>query len=359
MPLLQSKGLRLLIPCTLLVVASLVRFAPTTKIDLPSKDHLGSIVGRWSCIGVVDGMQKQYFDPWVQFATDFHDGLRWRILVPALAHWTHLPLSVYFLLPRIGGILVVFLVAGLVWRETKSEAAALCAAALAATSSAFFVAEDWIRFDPFALIALLVYAFSPGPLVAFACAALGPWIDERFILILPAVAVLRMSRQQKTVIPTLLGLAPYLALRFVFLFFGDLTVERQIRVQHLFCPWFPVGWWEGFRLGWILIAAGVWFVARKYQTLLPVALAAGLALIVWLAYDTSRSVAVLLPFIVTGAVALRARPRLLLACAILNFALPAGHIIADVYFPLTPIWTPPDLGGHPMGRTLGPWVYHD
>lgn len=350
------------------IAVSVCRYTPTTTYELPGAHRPGLAAGQLWATSRVESLQVQRFDPWHYLGGENREPIRWRLLLPALSCWTHLPMGVYFLLPRLGGCLIVFVAGWVVWRGTGSLWGVAAASLLTATSAPFQVAMDWFEFDPFALLALLAFAFAPSELAAWVAAALGPWIDERFLLILPAVAGLRWATGRRAMVPALWGVVPYCAVRVAGLILGDNSVSDQLSAQHQFNHWWAVGWWFGFRAAWVVIALGLWVIGRALWrrtgvsvfVVWALALLVGLAASVWFAYDTSRSIAILLPFLLYGVMAaakLRRGVVLLSVVMALNLALPAAHVIADAYFPIGPIWRAPvNRGFYFDPQHPGPWL---
>jgi hypothetical protein len=267
--------------------------------------------------------------------------LRWRLLFPVVGHDLGLTPTQYLLLPWLGAFWMLLLVGRHARTLGGSPARAAAAVALAATSSAWFVPTGWLgQFDPFYLVALLAVAFSPSTVAVCAAGLLGPWVDERFLLMLPACACLRwkLYPTRRWVLALALSLAPYLAVRLVALLVGDPSVSTHIALQGPAFPryasFIPVGWWFGWRMAWALIVAAVVAAtgrgaAPAQRWLLVTSLAAGLDAVALLAWDSSRSIAVLIPFMVLGAARWRDL-RTLCALVALNFVLPAAHVSAVV-----------------------------
>jgi hypothetical protein len=334
------------------ILLSLVRYMPSTSVQLPSPGQPGLIDGQIFTISRVEALQLQHQDPWVFLDGRNQETSRWRLLIPAVAHWLRVPTPIYLLCPRIGGALLVFVSAWLAWRGTRKVIPTLGIAALTATSAPFLVAMDWILFDPYLLLALLVFSYARSSTVVWAAAALGPWIDERFILILPAMAGLRWAREQKAFYPALWGVLPYGLVRLTALALGDSSFGDQLKLQQIYNSYWPEGCWYGFRAAWIPIIVGLgatgWAIRSRMGAsalgLWIASLLTGLGAIMWLAYDTSRSIAVLLPFLIYGGIVLSRLPGatlIILGSVILNFSLPCAHVIGASYYPIAPLWQPP------------------
>jgi hypothetical protein len=98
-----------------------------------------------------------------------------------------------------------------------------------------------------------------------------------------------------------------------------------------FSLWLPVGWWFGWRAGWIIVLGGLWAGWRTAAIQPRMLLAAGLVgllVIYFLAWDSSRSIAVALPWAVYGAGQSWMPRRVLWGTVALNYLLPAALLSA-------------------------------
>jgi len=213
---------------------------------------------------------------------------------------------------------------------------ALSIGVLTGTSSAFFSASCAVGyFDPFYLIPLLVVCYTPSPVILFAACVLGPWVDEKFLFMLPACGLVRWSwkPEPRWIWSAAAGIAPYCLARLAALFLGDSSFSRQIHMQGAmfwtYAPTLPKAWWYGFRAGWPVILAGLGLVAKtlpvRERWLLFAALLGAIGSVSFLAWDTTRSIAMVLPFLLLGLqskLAVRWLPWL----AGLNLVLPAAYV---------------------------------
>lgn len=283
-------------------------------------------------------------------AAPLPNALRWRLLPPAVGHVLGLSPAAYFTGALLAAAALLVVVAYFLLAAGLSPAAAAAATGLVATSSAFFVATGWVgQFDALYLTGLVVFVFARGRVAPAVACALAPWCDERFLLILPACAMLRYQRIGRLDwLPWALGaLAPYVLARLIALGLGDGTVARQWAIQQQaladYWPRIGLGWWMGFRAAWPLVLAGLlWPLAgpARRHGLHAAAVGAGLVAVAVLAWDLSRSVAILLPYLMHGAIVLagwapRRAPALLAALVAINLLLPATHVVGPVQAPIT------------------------
>jgi hypothetical protein len=272
--------------------------------------------------------------------------LRWRLLMPTLGHVLHLNAVSYLSLPYAGIAALLFAVG---WYARGLRGRWVVAIALVATSSAFTIATCWIgQMDAFYLLALVVFTFTPSAPLAALCCAAGPWIDERFLLILPFYALVRYARGDsiRRLTTILLPVLGYVAIRLAVTVLdpSESSVRDQLSLQlpalAKYSPHILAGWWWGFRAGWIVVVAGGIAALRLFPSLrgrllLGGAVAIGLAAIVLLAWDTTRSIAVLVPLIVIGSASRLPYSTVLTngiaaVAVVANFLLPAGYVIGDM-----------------------------
>ncbi len=279
--------------------------------------------------------------------TSVEPALRWRLLMPVVGHGLGLSLPVYFCLPYIGILALLYVVCGYARQISGEWLSASVATLMVATSAAFYVATGWVgQMDPFYILALVVFTFTTSPFAAgFAC-AVGPWIDERFLIVLPVFVLVRRARGgswRSLAMETAPALA-YILIRLATMVFahGGGPIADQVHSQLAQLAHYafniPAGWWHGFRAGWLVIGAGVLVTARSLRGLERAALFFGLitsvALITFLAWDVSRSIVMLIPFLVLGVlpwpgITLLVRRWALLSLALLNLLCPAANVVSD------------------------------
>ncbi len=297
-------------------------FYETTKVE-PMLDQMHDPVG-W---------EKKYQGNW-----DFNgiQTIRWRLLPPALGHVLHLSDHAYLTLPWVALVVLVGLAVhyALGFGATPLQAGAV--GVLVGTSAGFFSATCALGyFDPLYLIPLLVVACAPSPLAVLGACLLGPWADEKFLFMLPAVGAARWAWQpdRRWIWRAAAGIAPYCLLRLVAVGFGDGSIRAQIHMQAAafagYAPALPEGWWYGFRAGWVLVLAGIWLVSRTLERRVAIFFATGLLAAIgsvsFLAWDTTRSIAMLLPFLVLGLQA-KWTGRFVVGLAVINLLLPAAYV---------------------------------
>ncbi len=346
-----ATSLRLFGVCAVVAVLSLVRYAPEVTVFDPAAGF-GYAVAR------VPDLKQQLADPagWESHPSQ-PVALRWRLLPPTVGHLLHMRWRSYFAVPLIGAAILLMLTVAWTYEETRSVGWAALTGTLVTTSSWFFVSTGWLgQFDAFYLLGVMAVVFAPSSLAVWAACTLAPWCDERFLLILPACLCLRWARsalaeRRRSLLVAGVGIAPYVALRLWAVAQGDGSIGSHLASQEAelrgYLPHLPLGWWMGFRAGWALIGIGIVAAAgalpRGGRLLLALSLFAGLAAIAVLAWDVSRSIAVLLPFLVHGAIVLRQRwPdagwKPVAAAAALNLLIPASHVVEFSQIHLFSLW---------------------
>ena len=294
---------------------------------------------------------QQLQDPWQRITDGTHRVIEWRLLFPAAAHYLRLPAFIYFLLPAVGCLLVLSVVAATTWRETRDRPTVWWATLLCATQSWFFVSTGWLAyFDSWLVLALLGASFARSRWILFGSALLAPWVDERFVLAIPLCLFVRFAMEQPSesttassrvadILVILVGVAPYLGTRLTAEIFHWRETSRSYWENRPLLPAsvgiMALGAWEGLRFGWFAVLGALFGVVRSGKAWLPLSVTlATLVLNLCIADDLSRSASVAVPLVVAGVVlASRLRPiqfrwQLPLIC-VGNLLFPAAHLIAS------------------------------
>jgi hypothetical protein len=336
-------------------IASLLRFAPRVWFGNYTRYSMATTEGTRAPLLLAQLRNPVHWDRLDWLGTNQVDSvlangnaLRWRLLPPVVGRLLYLPPTLYLALPWAGVAALLGLVALYGYRETRDVTSAVALVSLATTSAPYFVGTGWLSFDPFYVVGLVAFCLSPSTAVMLAACALAPWLDERFLLMLPACACARWAlypdrRRQLWAVAAIL---PYVAARLAALAMGDTSVATQVRFQTVgladelrYCAtYLPLGLFEGFRAGWPVLFAGaalLWSrcAGRAERLALGAAALAGLGATFFLAWDSSRSSAVFLPLLVLGCNVVWAR-RALPWLALANLALPAAHVYGDAFVPL-------------------------
>ncbi len=320
---------------------------------------------------------RQLDDPFVKIANTTDSVVQWRLLLPLVGHYLHLPVWLFLAIPHLGCVVTLAYVAHLVLREGGTWLSAFFAAALVGTGSWFFASTGWLTYaDSWVLLGLLAVTFSPSRIAVAAACLLEPFIDERFVLALPLAYVTRSiylrqldrERRHDLLLDTavIAGLTfPYVALRIGLLATTDAASSSYLtyRIEGLRhdVPWsrYLEGAWMGLRAAWALIVALVWLVVRRRSrpegALLGLAIAFTLAAGLLVAWDIGRSMSAFFPAAVLGLVLLvRARPRWvdygLPALLGLNLLLPASHVLTIFTVPILSLPAEFARYRHPPGR---------
>ncbi|HEY4311401.1 MAG TPA: tetratricopeptide repeat protein [Pirellulales bacterium] len=222
----------------------------------------------------------QLDDPCAPITNPTHQVIAWRLFFPVSWHFFHLPRSWYVALPQIGCVLALWGVAWLTHQRFGRWWPTCLATGLFAALPWFFVSSSWlVHFDSWLTIGLLTAAFAPSRwLLAFAC-LITPWVDERFVLALPATmavrAIARRQIEQKQWRELLLDLVvatvasvPYPAIRAVAWLRGDPGSTAYVKdhlsaVRDVAWTSFAKALWSGYRAGWLVIGAAIVLVWRR------------------------------------------------------------------------------------------------
>ncbi|MBI1371435.1 MAG: hypothetical protein GC159_01550 [Phycisphaera sp.] len=267
--------------------------------------------------------EVQIEDPFAPVENPSNRVIRWRLLFPLIAHYTHMPFTLYLTLPYVGALLLLAMVAHVVQAHVRRWSAAALAAVLVGSLSWFAVGTGWLAyFDAWYVLGLVVVAFVPSRF-ALCVAALGcVWIDERFVFGLPGAMAVRAvclgrvddNRWRPILLDAavvIAGLLPHLALRLpamitghdaqsVSIFEGGLRGELQ-RPGDV-----AAGAWNGLALAWGLIALFLGLRSDRRRlartALLWIGLVTTLVFSLVISGDPSRTVSMLTPAVVAGVI---------------------------------------------------------
>lgn len=280
------------------------------------------------------------------FRSDIEPALRWRVLPAWVAHHAGLQGRLALALPVAGVLALAVYVAALSGRRLSSPRAIAATTILIVSSSAVLVPMHWLGInDAWAWLGLLCVTFGNSAVARGAALLLAPWVDERFLIALPLALLVRdldrpgRWRQEAAL---LLLLLPYVGIR---IGSGMATSSGSadinfLRVHLGDAPMLlaaaPLGWWMAWRLGWIPVAN----VVRLAPLRIGLPLLATLLLGTVLAWDLSRTAAMLLPVTILGCWKLaRGSPQgetHLTWIALGNLLVPAAHVVGPWIEPIRP-----------------------
>lgn len=300
----------------------------------------------------------QVDDPEIVIQSATNRVIYWRPLFPYLAHYLHLPRNVFLSLPFLGCIAAAALIFSILSNEFPLRRHAFYGTVSACAAGWFFVSTGWLTYnDSWIILCLIATAFVRSRAILFACCLAAPWIEERFVVLLPTCLALRSLitvdkqirfRQVITDIAVAaLGLAPYLFIRVHAYLNGADPVFSAYVEEHVaqnYPLWrYVEGAWAGLRANWVYV--GLWFwLAWSYRPRWYVALAqfgmiATFATVLKMAGDLHRSASSFMPLVIAGMVLFQRRcpeksVRLLPLIAALNLVLPASHVITVFKLPI-------------------------
>ena len=319
----------------------------------------------------------QLEDPWAPVPNPTHQVIAWRLFFPVVWHHLHFPRSWYLALPQLGCVLALWVVAWLTYQRLGRWWPTWLATALFAALPWFFVSSSWLlHFDSWLVIGLVTAAVTPSRgLLSLAC-LITPWIDERFVLALPAtmavraIALRRIEQKQwrELMLDFAVALAasvPYPTIRAVAWLRGDggptaYVNDHWNELSTVAWASLGAGLWCGYRFGWLAIGAAIVLVQRYVGWFWALALAIlvlGTAFCgLFIAVDISRSSMMISPSFLlamwlceewrlgrfpgrpSGLPAVFAAiflPAVLLA----NLTVPAYHVMWKRSWKVEPLWT--------------------
>lgn len=280
------------------------------------------------------------------FRRDVEPALQWRLLPPLAAHALGLRGLAALAIPWTGILVLLTYVAVLFRRQRDDWRWIAGGLLLLGSTSAVLVPLTWLGInDAWIWLGLLAVAFGRSRLALPLACLLCPWIDERFIIGFPLAWLCahlhRGTHWKWTGLADGLWLLPYAATRIVasILFPAESTVagnflHAQLQATVPLIPLAPLGWWMGFRAGWIPIICAAGRVPAGQRLLFALVFTATAAVTVVLAADLSRSIAILAPVMVLGCFG-HARshplpsPRHLLTLGAINLLVPALHVVSN------------------------------
>jgi len=277
------------------------------------------------------------------FRFDIEAAMRWRFLPPLMAWALHLPGNTPLVIPWIGAFCASAYVARLGFSRTADWRFALGLTVLFASTSAVIVPIGWFGMnDAWIWLALLVIAFSHSTTAITASYLLAPWVDVRFYIGLPIAWCARAADGSFAVRDLAYGalLLPYIGVR-VALSGGPFAdpIERhflgtQLSDVRTYVSAVPMGWWMGLRMAWIPLVYGLWRMDKKLRTTTLLTLTVVLTVTVITAHDLSRSVAIVIPLVVAGALVFQREysslaPKTALWIAMAALLVPGAHVVRD------------------------------
>jgi len=281
---------------------------------------------------------------------------RWRLLPPLVAHALGLSGGTALALPYAGLLAFVLYWVHAAGRLLADRLDAFLLTLVLTTSGAVLTVTGWLGLnDGFYLLGLTALAAGTGWPSLFFSSLLAPWVDERFVLAWPLALLVRAALARspapfrRSALWAAAGLAPYVGARLAGAGAGwDHTsvtfVHNAMASLRPSLAYVYLGWWMGWRAGWVLLAAGAcgWVRRDPRSGRLGVAAAAAaLASVAVLAADFTRSTGLLVPLLLLAAATWRPRGG--------RTAWLAGLAAANLVMPLllvsgtnvTPLWSLP------------------
>lgn len=288
--------------------------------------------------------------PWAPIDAPFHKVIRWRLLLPLVWHFAGLPSWLYLLMPQVGCVLTLWLVATLAFERSANWWWTGFVTVLFAALPWFFVSSGWLTyFDSWCVLGLLTASFVPSRvLLAIAC-LVTPWVDERFVLALPVIAVTRFAAfdQPQELAILVVASLPYPAIRAVAYLAGEREAADYFlnhwRLARAVSPWrYAEGLWSGFRGGWVLIVATIvlsFRANRRWGILFAAVTVLTATASLFIAWDMSRTLMILTPIFLLSIWNCAPVRWLVPAVTIFNLVCPAEHVIWMTKWPIQPAWT--------------------
>src|SRR5688572_14101949 len=126
-----------------------------------------------------------------------HKIIRWRLLMPALGHFLHLPGWLVLSLAHFGSLFFIVTLVALCVHQTAVRPGyeGMCFGIVAGATAPFFTSMGLLGYyDAWLALALLGVSFARPRWIVFIACILAPWIDERFVIGLPLALCVRWIR---------------------------------------------------------------------------------------------------------------------------------------------------------------------
>jgi hypothetical protein len=283
------------------------------------------------------------------FRRDIEPALMWRRLPPLVCNLLGLGGKLPLLVPYLGIVVLSIHVAFLLRSHLPDRRYVFGGTLLFTTTSGVLFPLDILGInDAWVWWAQLAVAFGRGRWILPVACLLAPWVDERFIIGLPVALLARSLHRNEPEFPWRgmlfagLWLVPYAITRILYSFDAHAAhgthffLDYVVRSFPATVPWAPLGWWMGLRAGWVPVL----YAMNERRWLLGGVAAATAIVMLLLAADISRSIAILGPFMLLGLFIFARRspdlaPRAALWLAGCNLILPAGHVIGAALQPIS------------------------
>jgi tetratricopeptide (TPR) repeat protein len=299
---------------------------------------------------------RQLHDPFVKSLSPSNRVIEWRLFFPLLGYYLRLHPVVFLALPHVGCLAALALVIHIACRELGDRLWAFCTGVVAASCAWFFVSTSWLTYnDSWIVLGLLAVSAIRSRYVLVFAALCCPWIDERFVMLLPVCLGLRTYLFHDYRFPrdlvgdaavALAGVSPYVLIRLAAMLSGSDAALKAMEQSEYIWPT-PLrlleGAWAGLRGLWLYAAAFWWLAYRIRPLVWNLIFSVGTALVFtvscFIAADIGRSVSVFLPVGLVGLVLLhRSYPqwciRSLPCVMVLNLVLPAAHVMSTFKWPI-------------------------
>src|SRR5688572_14478137 len=100
---------------------------------------------------------QQLADPFAPITDPIHRALQWRLLIPLLGHWLHLPPAIVLAAPFAGAYATLALILGFARRNGVDRITSFAGAVLIGATGWFFASTGWLGyFDSWLAFALII-----------------------------------------------------------------------------------------------------------------------------------------------------------------------------------------------------------
>jgi tetratricopeptide (TPR) repeat protein len=310
---------------------------------------------------------KQLENPLVAISEYTNKIVERQILFPVIGYLLKLPPTVFLSIPFIGCFLALGCAARLFYEELDDKRLTPLLLMMFSSTSWFFVSTGWLAyFDSWYVLGLVLIAFQKSRLSICLCCLILPLGCSRFILGLPLALTVRALRLNylerenlhdfvKDIVLSFVCILPALSSHLLSTFSnnasvsadglrGFLTFQRFLEFRQECIE----GAWHGLKLSWIGVVYFVYCYWSRNQIVKNAFVIFIMVLTLWIATsitgDPSRTMGLFSPALVAGLLCFAKNPHkhkksLIIALVLLNFLLPAAHVVIIFEVPIFSVMT--------------------
>jgi tetratricopeptide (TPR) repeat protein len=329
---------------------------------------------------------RQLHDPNVVIDHPSNYAINWRLFFPWLGHLLHLSDVAFLSLTFVGCWAAAGLCLHILTRETGNRVLALTGTISLCCTSWFFVSTGWLSYnDSWITFALTAVAAIRSRWILLIGCLVGPWIEERFIVLLPTAIALRSfffanrDRPIKNIALDILtatfAIAPYSGVRLYSYHTGidpmTLALLKDIdssKAEYPLWRYFEATW-AALRFNWFFVAVWAYLAWRQPPRWWSAIAVLGTLISIPLLHrlvpgDLHRNAGMFAPVALAGIVlGYRSFPKFtakaVVVVAVINLILPAYHVITVFKYPVFGLFVEWDNAANNKSALLNPQYFNE